>query len=124
MKICLKEPSLEQHKTASLAWYNRLKHCFWSNWPQEYKDLSFKTNALALSKAENKLLLECFDSDLTEGVCGTELQKHISEEILKFDEGVFIKLESRSPKDNYWGEITRYRCCSWRDVTASLYSER
>jgi hypothetical protein len=41
-----------------------------------------------------------------------------------FDTGAFFRLESRSPKDNYWGEVTNFRACSWQDVRKLLYSER
>jgi hypothetical protein len=38
--------------------------------------------------------------------------------------GAFFRLESRSPKDNYYRETTPFLACSWKDVQYSFYSER
>jgi hypothetical protein len=101
-----------------------IKHCLYSNWCENYKKISFRTEALELSKKEFKFLYDNFENNLLEKVTETTLPRKIKQKLACFPNGAFIKLETRSPKNNYHAETINYRQMSWQDVIKSLYSER
>jgi hypothetical protein len=100
-----------------------LRPCLYTYWPERFKELSFKTEVIELTKSEIAEMAAEFDGK-SDDPWSPALQGKVVHGANQFSSGCFFKLESRSPKDNYWGEATNFRACSYRDVRKLLYSER
>ena len=89
-----------------------IKHCLYTNWSSQYKKLSFKTEFLELTAKEVDFILTNFDNNLLgrmkKCLIGRTLIIKISEKLKLFENGAFIKLETRSPKNNYHAETINY----------------
>lgn len=118
----LRIPTLEESRTASEAWLQPLRPCLYTHWPKRFKELSFDTWVEEVTRAETADLAKIFNDD--DSPWSLDLQTKIKRGVSKFTSGCFFKLESRSPKDNYWGEATNFRACSFHDVKKLLWSER
>jgi len=85
--------------------------------------LSFKTWVEELTPVETAELASIFNEQ-TDQPWSDGLIAKIARGTAQHTNGCFFKIESRSPKDNYWGEKTGFRACSWHDVKRLIYSER
>ena len=116
-------PTAEKFHNVCEGWMEPLRHCLYTHWPQRFKDLSFKTWVEELTPAETAELASVFDHRADQPWTDGLIAK-IARGTAQYTNGCFFKLESRSPKDNYWGEKTGFRACSWHDVKQLIYSER
>lgn len=123
MSISLKMPTAEDSRAASEKWMKPLRPCLYTHWPERFRELSFRTEVIQLTKPEAAELATVFD-DKADERWTVGLQSKIARGAQQFTNGCFFKLESRSPKDSYWGEVTNFRACSFHDVKQLLYSER
>jgi hypothetical protein len=115
-------PTVEESHRSSESWMTPLRPCLYTHWPQRFKELSFDTQVVVLASAETAELIKLFDGK--DEPWSPRLQSKIKQGVSHFTSGCFFRLESRSPKDNYWGEMTNFRACSFYDVKKLLYSER
>ncbi|MFO0958258.1 MAG: hypothetical protein U0800_12665 [Isosphaeraceae bacterium] len=120
--IGLQAPTQEQMKATSEHWMKPLRPCLYTHWPERFKQLSFATHVEEITHDETAELARYFDTP--DHPWPPDLQARISRGVGQFSSGCFFRLESRSPKDNYWGEMTNYRACFFRDIKQLLYSER
>lgn len=125
MTFVLRKPAEDELRFASRSWLEPLKPCLFTHWPEPYKRVSFRTESLILTEEDQASLRMIFeDGDAMDAIAKTTLPAKLTDCLARFPDGAFVKLESRSPKDNYWGEGTRFRTCSWRDIVHGFYSER
>jgi hypothetical protein len=117
-------PTDEECRTASAEWLKPLRPCLYTYWPERYKELSFPTMIEQLSPKEIQRLIDTFNHKPLGTPQDAALRWKLKRGLAEFDSGSFFKLESRSPKDNYWGIATNFRACNWRDIEKMLYSER
>src|SRR4051812_11138404 len=97
----IRMPTLEEHRAASAAWLKRVGPCLYENWPQTPKDLSFRTESVELTVAEQEMLWNMFDAKRDEQALAMLAEK-LTAAITAFNpEGCFVRLSSRSPKDFY-----------------------
>jgi hypothetical protein len=115
-------PTAEQMNPIAERWMDQLRHCLYTHWPEEFKRLSFATHVELMTEGETQELVDNIDNPKHKW--SWDLRVKFDRGARKFDSGTFFRLESRSPKDNYWGEITAFRACSAHDVFKLLYSER
>jgi hypothetical protein len=99
-----------------------LRPCLYTHWPDQFRKLSFDTEVVSLTRAETQELVAAFNEP--DAPWTVALQGKVGRGASHFRNGCFFRLESRSPKDNYWGEMTNFRACSLHDVKKLLYSER
>jgi hypothetical protein len=118
----IRMPTPEEQRAASEEWIKPLRPCLYTRWPERLRELSFTTWVELLTAEETAELTTVFEPD--SGPWSEGLQRKIRIGTSKFPGGCFFKLESRSPKDSYWGEATNFRACSFHDVQKLLYSER
>jgi hypothetical protein len=118
----LRMPTQEERRAASEEWLKPLRPCLYTHWPQRFKELSFETWVEELTSTETAELAKVFDN--VDSPWSGGLQTKIKRGVSKFTSGCFFRLESRSPRDNYWGEATNFRACSFHDVKKLLWSER
>lgn len=118
----LRMPTLEESRRFSEKWIEPLRPCLYTHWPQRFKELSFSTWVEEVTPAETAELAKVFNND--DSPWPVALQTKIKRGASRFTNGCFFRLESRSPKDNYWGEMTNFRACSFHDVKKLLWSER
>jgi hypothetical protein len=115
-------PTEEEWGATSTEWMKPLRPCLYTYWPARFKELSFRTHVVDMTPEEVKELCDTFDHVSLKH--RSSVHQKITEGASQYDSGCFFKLESRSPKDNYWGEMTNFRACSFHDVMKLLYSER
>ncbi|WP_088255196.1 hypothetical protein [Fimbriiglobus ruber] len=120
--IGLKMPTAEESRQVSENWIAPLRPCLYTQWPEQYRELSFGTKVEVLTASEASELAGIFQDK--DDPWSPGLQSKIKRGVSLFTNGCFFRLESRSPKDNYWGEATNFRACSFHDVKKLLYSER
>ncbi|QEH36551.1 hypothetical protein OJF2_51350 [Aquisphaera giovannonii] len=114
----LRMPTLEEHKAASAKWLKRVGPCLYENWPQALKDLSFRTELVELTRADQETMWNMFDRDRDEAALA-RLTERLDAAIKAFDpDGCFVRLSSRSPKDFYYPGIPRLK--TGEEVTNAL----
>lgn len=109
--IAFQIPTLEQHRAASAAWYERIGPCLYENWPQALRNLSFRTVSIELTPEDQEEMLAAFDNAPTPHALA--LTDRIDAALTGFENGAFVKLSSRSAKDA-WCET--FKCVSGADV--------
>ena len=117
-------PTAEERQTASEEWIKPLRPCLYTHWPERYRQLSFPTWVEELTEDEVAIMASTFMNKDEQLTWSDSLIEKVSRGTGQFTNGSFFKLESRSPKDNYWGEMTNFRACSWHDVKQLIWSER
>lgn len=120
----IRMPIDDELRAAAATWLATIRPFLYTHWPERYRELSFHTAVVELSPEETQRLIDTFDGAPLSQPDDAELLRKIRHGLARFDTGAFFKLESRSPKDNYWGEATNYRACSWHDMDKLLWSER
>lgn len=119
----LRMPTLEEHRSASAAWLKRVGPCLYESWPQALKDLSFRTGLLELTAVDQETLRGLFD-DKPDAPAANALADRITTAIKLIDpDGCFVKLSSRSPKDTFFPDVTRFNTGE-EVLTAFMQSER
>lgn len=98
-------PTLEEHRATSAAWLKRIGSCLYENWPEALKALSFRTELVELTPADQELLWNILDGK-PDVKTVRRLADSLTSSITAFDpKGCFVRLSSRSPKDWYYPGI-------------------
>ena len=113
----IRMPTLEEPGCFSRMAESR-RPCLYENWPQDLKDLSFRTELIELTQADQEILWNMFDTHRDDEALA-KLAERIDIAIKAFDpQGCFVKLSSRSPKDYYYPGVPRLK--TGKEVTDAL----